>query len=80
MRAVLVLGAVEGSTYFDTSGNDAALIWRPVLVRGNTVVNFYQTLANFYPVFEELVTVLQFSIRYEKCMSRSKLVVQLISF
>ena len=80
LRAVFILGAVEASTYFDASGNDAALIWGPVLIRGNTVVNFYQTLANFYPVFEELVTVLQFWVRLEKGMSRSKLAVQLISF
>ena len=43
---------VEGSTYFDTKDNGAALIWGPMLIRGNMVVNFYQTLANFYPRFE----------------------------
>ena len=31
LRAVFVLGAVEASTYFDTSGNDAALHWGSTL-------------------------------------------------
>ena len=41
LRAVFILGEVEASTYFDTSGNEEIRF-----IRGNTVVNFYQILAS----------------------------------